>query len=139
MTATATSRRIAMTGTIAAIVTSTVAAPAIAATSPDARLIALCDQIHAAEDDIDRLCETRLTIEDEERTDPQFIALLDRRDALIAKLELLGLPTSMAAIVAVARVALRLHPHTDAAGNRIAGDDGEWLLLTACEALTANV
>lgn len=139
MTATATSRRTAMGGTIASIIAGTVAAPAIAAAgSPDARLIALCAQLHQVQDDFAELFERCVTIEQERATEHEMAALQAREDALMAKIEAAGPPTTMRGVVAVARAALAIHHHRDADGVAIASDDSGWLLLQAAEALTGN-
>jgi hypothetical protein len=135
---TATSRRAALGGTIAGIIAGTVAAPAIAAGSPDANLIALCSQLNALEGEISNLFSRRNTIADEEATEPEMEALYARRDMLMAQLDKVAPPRTMRGIVAVAQAALATHYHRDADGAAIASDDSEWLLLVACEALTGN-
>lgn len=140
-----TTRRAALRGTIATVIASMTAAPAIAASTrslTDARLIALCGQLDALQDDFDELFSRRTTIAEEEQTEHEMDALYARKDALMTQLEEAveadGPPTTMRGIVAVARAGLLMHPHRDTDGTTIASDDGEWLLLMCAEALTGN-
>jgi len=133
-----TTRRAALRGTFATIIASAVTAPAIATSSPDARLIALCGQLDALQDDFAELFGRCVTIEQEHATEPEMDALHAREDALMAQIEAAGPPTTMVGIVAVARAGLAMHPHRDTDGTAIAGDDNHWLLLLACEARTGN-
>src|SRR4051812_5240561 len=126
---TATSRREALCGAAAAIIAGTVTAPAIAASSPDARLITLCTQLDELEDEISDLFDRRNAIEEERATDHLLDALNARKDALLVQLDKAGPPRTMRGIVAVAQTALRSHYHRDADGVAIAGDNSEWLLL----------
>jgi hypothetical protein len=125
---TAVSRHAAMCGTIAA--------PGIAAGSADAKLISLCHHLVALEDEVAELFDRRTTIAEEEATENEMDALYVRKDALMAQLDKVEPPTTMAGIVAVARAALATHYHRDLRGTAIASDDSHWLLLMACEALT---
>jgi hypothetical protein len=135
---TAVSRRTALCGTVVTVFAGTFAAPDIAVSPGDTRLIGLCGQLDALQDAFSDLFARRMTIEQEHATEPEMEALLDRQDALLDAIEAAGAPTTAAGIAAVARTALALYPHRDAEGSTIAHDDSHWLLLVACEALAGN-
>jgi hypothetical protein len=122
------------------VLAASLAASPLAATdgSADTELIRLCGRLDALQTDFAELFSRRDTIEQENATDHELTALQTREDALMAQFESAGMPTTMAGIVAVARVGLAMHPHRDADGTTIAFDDSHWLLLMACEALTAS-
>jgi hypothetical protein len=134
----AASRRQALCGLAATVIAGPFAAPAIAADSADAQLIRLCDQLHALQDAFSELFTRRMTIEEEQATEPEMRALLKHQQALLEAMEETGPPSTMAGVMAVARAGLALYPERDAQGIPIAQDDSHWLLLVACEALATN-
>ena len=129
-TPTTPTRRAALGLSVAAIV-----AGRAAATSPDAAIIALCHRLVALEDEVTALCAQRLTIADEQRTEPALIAIETRRETAVAELERLGPPETMAGIQAVARASLATHSHKDNKGNVVPICDGHWMALVVCECL----
>ena len=129
------SRRAALRGMIAAVLAGIVAVPRIAVHSADARLIGLCCQLDALQDEFAKLFSRRTTIEQEEATEPEMAALHVRQITLVNAIEAVGTPTTMAGIVAIARAALAIYPDRDADGIAIAEDDAHWLLLQCAEAL----
>jgi hypothetical protein len=131
MTATATSRHVALCGTVADMT-------APARSSADAKLMRLYSRLTALEAEFDAVFDRRTTIAEEEATESELDALDRRRTRLLAQIEAAGPPTTMAGVVATARAALAIHYHRDTNGNALASDDSEWLLLTACEALTGE-
>jgi hypothetical protein len=132
---TTTSRRAALRDTVATVVAS-LTAPG--PTSADAELIRLCGQLVALRDDFDEVYGRRTTIEEEDATEHELIALDKREDALLGAMEAAGPPTTIAGIVAVAQAGLAIYLHRDTEGTAIAEDDAHWLLLQCAEALTAN-
>ncbi len=134
----ATSRRQALCGTAAAVIAGTLTVPGIAADSADVYLIGLCHQLHALQDVFSDLFDRRQTIEQEQATESEMIALFERQHVLLDAIEDVGAPTTMAGITTVARAALALYSDRDAEGTPMAQDDSHWLLLVACEALAEN-
>jgi hypothetical protein len=116
-------------------------APAITAsakTSADAKLIRLYAQLAALNQEFDALYDQRTSIAEEDATQDELDVLYDRRDALMAEIEAAGPPQTMAGVIATARTALAINYQRDSDGDAIANDDSHFLLLMACEALTAN-
>jgi hypothetical protein len=131
MSATATSRRTALCGTITSMTAS-------GRSSADARLLRLYSRLTALEAEFDAVFDRRTTIAEEEATESELDALDRRRTRLLAQIEAAGPPTTMAGVVATARAALAIHHYRDSNGTAIASDDSEWLLLMAAEVLIAN-
>ena len=132
----ATSTRRATLGfSVAAIAAGLTPLSLTVATSPDAAIIALCKRLVAIEDKTNALCAQRLTIADEHRTEPDLIAIWDCRDAVVAELEHLGPPRTLAGIQAVARASLATHSDKDSDGDVVPICDGHWMALTVCECL----
>jgi hypothetical protein len=128
-------RRASLGFTMAAITTSLTPLSRVVVTSPDAAIIALCKRLVAIEDKTNALCAQRLTIADEHRTEPDMIALEGYRGAVVAELERLGPPQTMAGIQAVARASLATHSHKDSDGDVVPICDGHWMALMVCECL----
>jgi hypothetical protein len=134
----ATSRRTALCSLAVTVLAGPFTVPGITADSADAHLIGLCGQLHALHDAFSDLFDRRQTIEEEQATEPEMMALFERQHALLDAIEDAGPPTTMAGATAVARAALALYPDRDAEGTPMAQDDSHWLLLVACEALAEN-
>jgi hypothetical protein len=128
---TATSRHVALCGTVADMT-------APARSSADAKLMRLYSRLTALEQEFDALFDRRTTIQEEGETEPELDALYRRKARLLAQIETAGPPTTLAGVIATARTALAIHHYRDTNGNALASDDSEWLLLTACEALTGE-
>jgi hypothetical protein len=128
---TATSRHVALCGTVADMT-------APGRSSADARLISLYSKLAALNAEFDELFARCTTIAEEEAAEPEADALYARKARLMKQIEAVGPPQTLAGIVVVARAALAAHYRFDSDGTAVAGDDNEWLLLTACEALVAR-
>ena len=128
-------RRAALGFSVAAIAAGLTPANPGAPVSPDAAIIALCARLVAIEDEAMALCARTLTIADEQRTEPEMIAIEDRRDAAVADLERLGPPQTLAGLQAVARASLATHSLKDGDGAVVPVCDGHWMALTVCECL----
>ena len=106
--------------------------PRAAGASPDAELIRLCDQLVANNTEWFALMNSRHTIEDEKRTEPENERLHAVRAALLNQIEAAPDISTMAGAAAMARAAIAITP-VDLAGQWEAREDNEWLALTVAE------
>jgi hypothetical protein len=139
MNAAPASRRSAIGLSFAAIAAGLVTPGLATAASSDAAIIALCNRLVALDDECNAITALTLMIEDEDRVEPDIIAIEDRRDAAVEELERLGPPTTLAGIKAMARASLATHSHKNSDNEIIAEDGGHWLALAVCECLAAGV
>jgi hypothetical protein len=100
--------------------------------SPDAELIHLCDRLAANRAEWFALMNSRHTIEDEKRTEPDNDRLLAERRALLDQIEAAPDLSTMAGAAALARAALADTP-VGVNGYWEAREDNEWLALTAAQ------
>jgi hypothetical protein len=129
--------RRAMLGFGTAAAAAAVATPAdLEATAPpDAAITALCNRLVAIEHEAATLDVQTRTIADERRAEQEMIAINGRRDAVVAELERLGPPKTMAGIQAVARASLATHIHKDNDGVVVPICPGHRMALIVCECL----
>jgi hypothetical protein len=105
-----------------------------ASTGPDAELIRLCNRLVANRAEWLALINSRHTIEDEKRTEPDNARLLAERHALLDQIEAAPDLSTMAGAAAMARAALADAP-LGVGGHWEATEDCEWLALTVAEYL----
>jgi hypothetical protein len=92
--------------------TALLASPAAPASVPtghatDTELMRLCGQLTALNAELDALLERRVTVADEDRTEPDLCRLNDRHAALADALCVLPIPTTLAGARAAARHAVK--------------------------------
>jgi hypothetical protein len=102
------------------------------AAGPDAELIASCDALVDWETRWETFCASRHTIEEEERTEPQEMALSEEYEALIDRIEKAAAPTTIAGAAAMARAAMATAQRT-LDGELTPNTNGEWLALEAAQ------
>jgi len=127
-------RRSALKLSISAIAAG-LAAPALAMAapaSPDAELIKLCNDLVAANAEIEALCATRKTIADEHRTEQQLELLSQKHSTIEAAIEEQGSPETAEGVRAMACVAMTRFPGIFE-GEPIAHDFDEWVTLCVVE------
>jgi hypothetical protein len=106
----------------------TTPASAAAARGADAELVALCNRVETIEDEIAALVATGNTIEDEKRTEPQSIALINAEQRIYDQPEV----TTAAGALAMARAAVVVAPR-DTDGAIIWADNSEYLAWSLAE------
>jgi len=102
---------------------------------PDAAITALCNRLVAIAHEAATLDVQMRTIADEQRIEREMIAIEARRNAVLAELERLGPPKTMAGIQAVARASLASHRLKDVDGAIVPVCPGHRMALTVCECL----
>jgi hypothetical protein len=99
---------------------------------PDAELIRLCDRLAANRAEWFAIMNSRHTIEDEKRTEPDNDRLLAERHARLDQIEAAPDLSTMAGAAAMARAAMADTP-VGVDGHWEAREDNEWLALTVAE------
>lgn len=128
-------RRGALRFSMAAL-TAGIAAPALACTEPDqdAAMIGLCAQLMAVEDEIAALMVIRDTIEAEQRTEPQLLAMFDHRQQVFDQIHDQPAVTPLAGLLAMAyAAAASANRHFD--GQIMCVEDSDWLAWSVVEFL----
>jgi hypothetical protein len=103
-----------------------------AGAGPDAEQIRLCDRLAANRAEWFALINSRHTIEDEKRTEPDNDRLLAERRALLDQIEAAPDLSTTAGAAAIARAALADAP-VGVDGHWEAREDNEWLALTVAQ------
>jgi hypothetical protein len=98
-------------------------------TADDAEIIDLCERLVANRAEWRPLLETRHTLEDERRTEPDFWRLVAARKALIEQIGTTPDLATLAGASAMARAALADSPLNNAEDHWEAREDNEWLAL----------
>lgn len=117
------------------VIAAGLAAPALAMAAPasvDAELIKLCNDLVAANAEIETLCDTRQTIADEHRTERQLELLYQKQNKIKEAIEEQGCPKTTEGVRAMACVAMTRFPGTFE-GEPIAHDFDEWINLCVVE------
>jgi hypothetical protein len=126
------SRRTALGFSVAAFAAGFV--PVIArAAAPDAAIVKTCAALLALDSEFEELHDRRLTIEDEHRTEPELVALTDRRTEIEDRLSDMGSPTTPAGAKAMALVAVSRWQRDYEGGGICVSDFDEWVALTVVE------
>ena len=133
----ATSRRTALHGDLSIIAARLFGPQAISAVPTDAELIRLCVVIHANRDAMDALLETRVTIEDEHRTEPALTRLFEAEKAVLNQIWEVGTPDTAHGAKAVALTALRLAGAGEVEQPELL-DDAGWLAVDALRFLVGS-
>jgi len=105
--------------------------------SADAELIALCNRLMAIERDIAALMATRMTIEDEQRTESQLTAMFAAGSQIFDRIYDQPDVTTMAGALAMARASIAVAPR-DTDSQIIWTGDSEYLAWSVAEFLIAT-
>lgn len=134
-----TSRRTALRGGFSALATGLCVPRATNAspTDADAELIRLCAAIHANRDAMDALLETRITVADEDRTEPALARLFGAEEAILGRIWEIGTPDTAHGAKAVALAALRLGGEGEVEHPELL-DDAGWLAVDALRFLVGS-
>lgn len=131
-------RSLLAAGTAAMLTGATIAAARAAPTGDDAELIGLCNRLVANRAEWVALCQSRHTLEDERRTEPDNQRLNDELRAMLDQIEAAPDLSAMAGAAAMARAAIALTPLNKAGDHWEASEDNEWLALTVAEFLAGR-
>ena len=111
--------------------------PAAASANPDVQIIQACTALMRLEDEIMALFTQRLTIEDEQRTEPELTALYARQHVIEDRLSDMAPPATQAGAAALARVVTARWKTCGGDGTLLAADFDEWCAATVCEFVTS--
>jgi hypothetical protein len=111
------SRRTALSGFGLASLTAGLAVPAVATPDADAELIATCNRLLAAEDEVTMLLAAQVTLEDESRDAPRIATLYAKQNLEFGRI---CRPCTMAGAAAIARAAVSMSPPDENLALRLA-------------------
>ena len=110
--------------------------PALAAmSSPDRALLRQCADLEAVEAEIDIVLATRLTLADEQRTDPELRTLYERCD--VVEKAIVDAPQTLIGAKAMAEAIVRRWPFLLENGERYAANLDDWLVINLAEFISA--